>query len=57
MYAHNYSRQGPSWVKGTIVDISGSQNFLAEVPLTDQLFIWQRHIDELKKCYEEAMPE
>ena len=54
VYARNYSSQGPSWVKGTIVDMSGSQNFSVEVALTGQLFTWRRHIDQLKKCFEEA---
>ena len=54
VYARNYSSQGPSWVKGTIVDMSGSQNFSVEVVLTGQLFTWRRHIDQLKKCFEEA---
>ena len=54
VYARNYSSQGPSWVKGTIVDMSGSQNFSVEVVLTGQLFTWRHHIDQLKKCFEEA---
>ena len=52
VYARNYG-QGTAWEKGTIVDTSGIHNFIVEVNLSGQLTRWKRHVDQLKKCYED----
>ena len=52
VYAHSYG-QGSAWVKGTIVDASGPHNFTVEVNLSGQLTTWKRHVDQLRKCFEE----
>ena len=52
VYARSYG-QGSAWVKGTIVDASGPHNFTVEVNLSGQLTTWKRHVDQLRKCFEE----
>ena len=52
VYVRNYG-QGPAWIKGTIVDTAGPHNFTVQVNLAGQFTSWRRHIDELKRCYED----
>ena len=53
VYARNYG-QGPAWIKGTIVDASGPYNVTVEVNLSGLLTSWKRHVDQLKRCFEDV---
>ena len=52
MYARSYG-QGPAWIKGTTVDTAGPHNFTVRVNLAGQFTSWRRHIDQLKRCFED----
>ena len=53
VYARSYG-QGPTWEKGTIVDSSGPHNFSVEVNHAGQLMTWRRHVNQLKKCFDDT---
>ena len=46
--------QGPAWERGTIVDNSGPRNFSAEVTHAGQLMTGRRHVNQLKKCFDDT---
>ncbi|XP_058017979.1 uncharacterized protein K02A2.6-like [Ahaetulla prasina] len=45
VWAHNYS-EGPTWLAGTILEITGPKSYLIE--LGDGR-VWKRHIDQIRK--------
>ena len=52
VYARSYG-QGPAWEKGTIVDNSGPHNFSVDITHAGQLMTWRRHVNQLKKCFDD----
>jgi hypothetical protein len=54
VYVKNYGVQGDKWLKGHVIEKNGSVSF--KVKLNGQNVV-KRHIDQMKKCYENESSE
>ncbi|XP_058042578.1 uncharacterized protein K02A2.6-like [Ahaetulla prasina] len=45
VWAHNYS-EGPTWLAGKILEITGPKSYLVEI---EDGRVWKRHIDQIRK--------